>query len=452
MRILSAAVFLLLIATSAWAGAVKRKEPGPKAKGKVYEWAATNGLVYYYYVPKKYDPAKGANLTFILHGSNGMRGWGFANCPAGKFRKDDIVVSPDGTTSNGRGGFNSLGRPEDAKRFRAVHKELKEIFKVNATYLYGHSQGSFFSLYYAGEYPDEVQGVVAFASGVWTQTRLEERGHKQAIVLLHGTQDPVVPYAQSVGALQAYRETKYPILHLKSIEGWNHWPTANNSKVPHTQQQLAWCEGMTTKDPERLAASFEFLANNKVKMRHDYAATYSLAKRVTEADFASDALKKRAAKAMTTIDALAKAHVAALKGADPSEFAAKPWVGHAPMFLRSFRGVPSCEVFATDWDPAIDKHREAAVPQLRLYYQNRGNNVAAAFAAGVAAIEAGFLHYECNDNRFLKALEDWAKQAKRWQIPRDVLKRYNAIVPAYKKALQEAYRSCDGVNRKAGKL
>ena len=52
MRILSAAVFLLLIATSAWAGAVKRKEPGPKAKGKVYEWAAKNGLVYYYYVPK----------------------------------------------------------------------------------------------------------------------------------------------------------------------------------------------------------------------------------------------------------------------------------------------------------------------------------------------------------------------------------------------------------------
>ena len=122
-----------------------------------------------------------------------------------------------GVCANGRGGFNSLGQPNDARRFHALHQELKQKFKIRRTFLYGHSQGSFFSLYYAGEYPQEVDGVVAFASGVWTQTKLGKEGHHQAIVLLHGTQDPVVPYAQSVGAFQAYREAEYPILHLKSI-------------------------------------------------------------------------------------------------------------------------------------------------------------------------------------------------------------------------------------------
>ncbi len=452
MRIVLAVWLSLGIAVPATAGGVKQKEPGPKAKGKVYEWTAQNGLVYRYHVPKKYDAKRGANLTFILHGSNGNRGWGFANCPAGKFRADDIVVSPDGTTSNGRGGFNSIGRPQDVQRFHELHQALKNAFKVNATFLYGHSQGSFFALHYAGEHPDQVQGVVAFASGVWSQTRIQKKGHAQAIVLLHGMQDPVVPYVGSVGALKAYRDAKYPILHMKSIEGWNHWPTANNSKVPHTQQQLAWCEGMTTSDPDRLRVSFEFLASNKVKMRHDYSATYRLAKYVTEVKFVSEGLKKRAAKAMATIDKLAEAHVAALKNAHKKKFAPEPWVGHLPIFLRSFRGVPACDAFAKKWDRVIETHRDNAVPELRDYYQTRGKDAAAAFASAVKAIESGYLHYECADNRLLKALEDAAKEGKKLGIKRGVLKRYEAIVPAYKKALQEAQKECDGLNRKVGKL
>ena len=441
-----------LLALPAFAAGPKKKQPGPKATGKVYEWTSGNGTVLRYFVPKHYNHAKGANLTFILHGSNGNRGWGFANCPAGKFRADDIVVSPDGTTSNGRGGFNSLGRPDDAKRFHGLLKELKAAFRVRSTFLYGHSQGSFFALYYAAAYPDEVQGVVAMASGVWTQTQLGEQGHKQAIVLLHGTQDPVVPYAQSVGALAAYGKAGYPILHMKSIEGWNHWPTAMNSKVPHTQQQLAWCEGMTTDDPQRLKVSFEFLATNNPKQRHDYAATYSLAERIVGFEAAPASLKTRAKNAMTAIDKLAAAHVAALKGADGKKIAAKPWVGHLVIFLRSFRGVPACEEFAKTWDPILAEHREAAVANLRAYYQQRNSDPAAAFAAGVTAIEQGFLYCECADNRFLDALQKLAKDAKKFGIDKKDVKRCKAVLAPYRKALKGSARSVDGVNRKAGKL
>ena len=257
-----------------------------------------------------------------------------------------------------------------------------------------------------------------------------------------------MPYAQSVGAFKAYRDAKYPILHFKSIEGWNHWPTAMNSKVPHTQQQLAWCEGMITDDAQRQLVSLEFLLGNKSKDRHDYGATYSLARHVAGSPNASAAAKKHAQAAMAAIERAARAHVAALSGAK-DRFEAKAWVGHLPMFLRAYRGVPARDAFAQKWEPVLEQHKQAAVPSLRTYYQSkRAGKIAEAFAGGVAAIEAGYLHYECADREFLKTMAAWAKDAKKLRLPRDAAKTYKEMVPGYEKALKGAYRSFDGVNRK----
>src|SRR5438105_1924019 len=182
----------------------------PKAGGQaVYEAKSADGLVYAWRGPKHYDTAKGVGMTVILHGSNLDHRWGFANHDKATFRPDDLVLSPDGTTANGKGGFNFLGEPKDAKRLHALLEEARKAFKVRATYLYGHSQGSFFSVYYAGEYPEDVDGVVAHASGIWNWTKLGAAGHHQAIVLMHGTQDPVVPYSQSVGCFPSLVEAGY---------------------------------------------------------------------------------------------------------------------------------------------------------------------------------------------------------------------------------------------------
>ena len=97
-----------LASVAAAADKTKQRDPtAPRAKGEVYEWKSKDGLVYRYRLPKKYDQEKGCNLTMILHGSNLDRRWGFANHSYKTFRPDDLVVSPDGTTPNGRGGFNS---------------------------------------------------------------------------------------------------------------------------------------------------------------------------------------------------------------------------------------------------------------------------------------------------------------------------------------------------------
>jgi predicted esterase len=291
---------------------VAEREPGPEARGPVFRWTSPGGVACEYRIPEGYDPERGAALTVILHGSNLDRRWGFANHAAKSFRPADLVVSPDGTTPNGAGGFNSLGRPEDARRFRDFLQAWKSRFRVTATYLYGHSQGSFFALYFAGEHPEEVDGVVAHASGVWTQTRLGKKGHHQAIVLLHGTEDPVVPYVQSVGGLAVLQEAKYPLVRLRSLEGWNHWPAEHNGPVPHTSQQLAWVEGMTTTNPERLAACWEVLGEAREPREHDYAATYLLARRLERLGEAPARLRQSAAAAARAVEALVEAHARAM--------------------------------------------------------------------------------------------------------------------------------------------
>jgi predicted esterase len=444
MRTVHALLAGALLATPALADKVKQEEPGPKAKGKVAEWKSKDGLLYLYYVPKGYDPDRGANLVVFLHGTGMTRGWGLANVRLGEFRPDDVLVSPDGTTSTG-GGPNFMGEPKDAQRLRGLIEELKQVFRIRATFLYGHSNGSFFALYYAGEYPSEVQGVLAHASGVWNWTKLAPEGHHQAIVLMHGTRDPVVPFGQSVGGYDAYVEAKYPMVRLRAIEGGSHVPAELNYKVPHTSQQLAWIEGMTTGDPARLAAAFEALSDVKVREYHDYAALYALSKRIVDGE-APDALKAKARAAMEAVDAGAKAHVDALRPPDPLRIEAEGWVGHLPMFLRAYRGVPACDAFAGKWEPVVREQTEAAIRHLRAMHAAK--DPAEAFAEGVAAIREGFLFHECSDPEFLKRLGQWRKDRK-LKLPKEAVKEYDDLVPLYEKAIQEGFRSFEAAERKA---
>jgi hypothetical protein len=90
---------------------------------------------------------------------------------------------------------------------------------------------------------------------VWTWSNLGKFGHGQAIALLHGTDDANVPYGQSVGGREAYRDVGYPMVHLRTLWGRDHrphWVEAAN--------ELAWCEGMVSPDVARVGASLDALA------------------------------------------------------------------------------------------------------------------------------------------------------------------------------------------------
>ncbi len=442
-------VFLLLAASALAGDKFPRKEPGSKAKGKVYEWTAKNGLVYLFRVPKQYDAKKGASLTLILHGSNLDRRWGFWNHKQETFRPDDIVVSPDGTTANGRGGFNLMGESRDAKRLRALHVELKKIFNVKRTFLYGHSQGSFFSFFYAGIYPKDVDGVVGHASGRWGWTQGGPQGHHIPFVFMHGTDDPVVPYRQSVGGHWWYTQKKYPMVRLRSLEGWNHWPAEHNGNIPHTSQQLAWVEGMATNEPERMQWCFDFLCGNKNKERHDWSGTYTLAKRIADHPQAPDKLKRRAAAAMDAINKLAEAHVAKIKFPAKGEFKKGPWPGHTILFLRAFADVPAREAFVEEHKKVLDRHAKDGQKAFNKYWPlNKNKKDKKAFETAVAGLKKAFLYYDLVRRDFLRHMQDLRKRAKSLRASKRTLKDYDALVPDLLKSLKKGAQDFDSLNRK----
>ena len=425
----------------------------PKAGGEtVYESKSADGLVYWWRGPKHSDAAKGVGLTLILHGSNLSHGWGFANHDKATFRPDDLVLVPDGTTSNGKNGFNFLGEPKDAKRLHALLTEVKKAFKVRGTYLYGHSQGSFFSIYYAGEYPEDVDGVVAHASGIWNWSKLGDAGHHQAIVLMHGTQDPVVPYSNSAGSFPSLVDAHYPIARLYPLEWWNHWPAEHNSAggTPHTSQELAWVEGMSTKDADRLDACLDMLCDVKDKVEHDWGGLWSLAKHVGGAAFAKPSTKTRATKAVDVVEALAKKHAEALSGVKPGAPPdGKPWMAHLPVFLRQFHGIPGAVELEASWKATFEKHQEKGIAHLKKYYASREKGVPEAFDEGCAAIEEGFLWCEVQDRAFRESLEGWQKDAKKYKLSKKALKDFS-VVEGMKAAWKKGWDEYADVCKTAG--
>jgi predicted esterase len=446
---LVAVAALVVFPSATRAGSFDKKAPDPKAPaGKVFEWKSGGGTTCLWRAPARYDEATGVNLTLILHGSNLTREWGFANHSAKEFRPDDFVVSPDGTTPNGKGGFNFL--KEDSREVHALLEELRAAMKVRAVFLYGHSQGSFFALQYAGDFPQDVAGVVAHASGLWTWTAHGKKGHHQAVVFMHGTQDPVVPYGNSVGGWKALVDAGYPMVRLRSLEGWNHWPAEHNGEVPHTSQQLAWVEGMTTKDPDRLASSFDVLAKPKREGvgEHDFAGAWSLAGRIAEMEEAPAALKERAARTRKRVEDLAAAHVEEMRLPEKIEFSKDAWVGHLPVFLRAFQGVPAREDLAKRLEPVLEAHEKAAVGNLREYYRVlQSKKVPAAFESGTSAIAKGFLWHECWDSTVRENLAGWRKDAGKHKLSKGALKAYDAVGKDFGDAITDGWKAFEKVNR-----
>lgn len=448
-RILLLAGLAAALATAgtpaAGAAETPEKAPSPKTGGKVCAWKSKGGLRYEYFVPERYDPEKGANLTFILHGTGLDRRWGFANHEAGDFRPEDVVVSPDGPTPvNNRLWANEA---DDIQALHDLQGELGGIFKVRQVFVYGHSQGAFFAFLYAATYPKEVAGALGQAGGVWTNTPLTSENRGLAMVLMHGTADPVVPFSNSKGGHEFLLKQGYSLAHLRALEGWNHWPNAF-----HAGQELAWIEGMTTGDPARAEASLRHFEEVREKEALDFAALHSVGRRLAAMAGAPEEARNRGEAAAAAVEQLASGHAEAIRAGAGKEgagkFDGKPWIGHAIRFLRDFQGVPACDALAKDWDRTMVQHREKAVEELRDFYRTRRGDAKKAFEAGVRAVQVGFLHYECADPDFLKTLEGFAKDAKKNRLDPAAMKAYRQFVEPYAKALEDGGRDYAGLNRK----
>lgn len=426
------------------------KEPDAKATGRLYTWKAADGLAYDWYLPKSYDPEKGVTLTFVLHGSNGWKGWGFSMHPPGEFRPEDFVVSPEGTTPNGQGGFNFLQAQNDLDRLYALHTELKAKIRVNATYVYGLSQGSFFAHFYAGHHGDEVDGIVAHGSNLWLGSGLAKANHRQAIAVMHGRGDPVVSYPNGVSAWKGYVEAKYPLLTFRTLELDLHW-----APWGHQAQQLAWCEGMTSADPERVAHNLQWLLDvqDADGWFRDPVAAYQVAARAATMDGVNPKLQSSARKLMESVDDVAQKHVAAIESSRAKTkgklAGGATWVGHAHYFVRDWRGMPAADAFLASWSKTLEKHDDAAKDGWTDYYKalEKGKS-ADAMSAAVKAIEDGFLNYWTLDAEMLANLAKWRDDPKGNDLPKTHVKRYDAVVKPFLEAIEKGKKEYADLNRK----
>lgn len=225
-----ASVPLLLCAQLALAQKeVEVVEPNIKAAGgKVLEWRSAQGKPYWYRLPRDIDPKQPPDLLLMLHGTGSDHRWSFWNYRDERFRKRDIVVSPDGLTPGADDTFNFRQGPKDGDHIAELIIDFKHRFPIGRVYLYGHSQGAFFCYWFAGEHPELVDGIVAHAGNVLDVKHSKLAKQKVAIGILHSRADTVVRVDCALRTEKIYREQGYEKLKLEIVEGMTaeigHWP------------------------------------------------------------------------------------------------------------------------------------------------------------------------------------------------------------------------------------
>lgn len=431
-----AAIVLLGLRFAAPVRAGDLPSAAPSADAKPHTWhesKSEGGVRYAWKVPKDYDGKTKRNLTAILHGTGLDYRWGPANHPAGVFRPDDVVVSFDGPSPGQDGTRLFLGEKKDADACAAFLTEMRAAFAVDRVFLYGHSQGGFFVVYFAGEHPEAVAGVVAHASGAWNWSKTTGAVKKVAIAFQHGTLDPVVPYGQSPGSRDAYAEAGFELLHLRRLDRYNHWPNAIRST-----ESLDWCEGMTTADPER---ALELVRRILLPKKPDeyqwetvvgYSAARDVLRRLEKrgpAPFAEVEEKTAAAAAalVARIEAEGAKHVAALdksvKARKDLTLKSAGWIGHLVPLREDFRGVESVEAYVkkVGFDAELASQRKAVSAILDAWY---GSSPPKSMYEAIVTNLAGACLFEGFPSELAQRLDEWKSSAKSLGIDPKLLKKH----------------------------
>ncbi len=450
----SALVLSLFVLLSARADDPARLEPSLTAElAKAFAWTFQNRLRYTWVLPAGIKPGARRDLIIICHGTGLDYRWGSANYKPGQFRPSDIVLSVDGPSKADDGSRLFLGNEHDAEVFADFIVEVSKIFQTDRVYLYGHSQGSFFVCYFIGQHPELVDGAVAHASGVWTWTQYNADVARIPLAFMHGTNDPVVPYGQSVGGRDWYREQGHRAVQLRRLPGYNHWPNGDRAS-----ECLEWCIGMRTEDPARaLAAAREMLRPKGTdEYGYEIAPWFSGARDVLRRlegagprAFDAAALEKAGPGALAEAKALAQKIEAAgvaqverlreqIKSRDDLKLDGRPWLGHLLALREDFRGVDAVEAFLKELDfDQMAKEQDKASSEFQAIWWDRGTP-AEKFAAATATLPRCFL-LDTLPSGMGAQLEAWFKAAEANHLGPDAGRSY-AAVAQWRSAMAEGLK------------
>lgn len=233
--------------------AEKIVEPSPAApREKLLEWKTPQGQPYWYRLPEKLKAEAPPALILMLHGTGMTHGWSFWNYPiiAGGFRKNDIVVSPEGLSPDGNGHFNFMQGEADGDQLADLIALFRKKFAIGRVYVYGHSQGAFFAYWFAGAHPELIDGIVAHAGNVLDVAFPKLAKEKVGIAILHGKADAVVPVECAYRTEKIYLEQGYKKVKLLAVDGLTeqsgHWPLPQQAA-----ELLAWLDQVSAQSAEQ---------------------------------------------------------------------------------------------------------------------------------------------------------------------------------------------------------
>jgi predicted esterase len=430
---------VLLLCGRAAAEDPPRLEPTlDAAPNKAWAWTSAGGLRYTWVLPAGIAQGEKRDLVVICHGTGLDYRWGAANCKPGEFRASDFVVSVDGPSKGPEDSRLFMGREEDAAAFASFLGEMQKAFPVRRVFLYGHSQGGFFVVYFAGENGDMVDGVVAHASGAWNWSKVDEATMDVPIVFMHGTGDPVVPYEQSLGSRDHYTSVGHGMTALRRMPRYNHWPNAVRAS-----ECIDWCIGIQTTDPPEAFGAAEALLRVKPADEYSYrcpvwfsgaAAILGRFRGRGENPFQegqTGGVEAEAIALLNRVEAEGAGHVELLKtqitSRDDLKLDGRPWLGHLISLREDFRGVEPVEAFYRElgYDELAAKHTETSGRITREWYRQASDR--GIFETAVRVLPDCFLA-EGLPPELVEFIPKAFAQAQALNVSPDSIKRYRNFV------------------------
>lgn len=160
-----------------------------------------NGLQrdYRLYVPAGYNPANAAPLVLNLHGftSNALEQEFYAGMNAVADTAGFLVCYPNGIDNSWNVGWFFGSTADDVGFLSALIDELSTRYTLdsNRVYACGMSNGGFMSYRLACELNDRIAAVASVTGSMVPAYRPQcNPGRPVAVMEIHGTADPVVPY------------------------------------------------------------------------------------------------------------------------------------------------------------------------------------------------------------------------------------------------------------------
>lgn len=404
-------------------GEVPKVDPGQAEGGEVLAWTSPAGQPYWYRLPRKIQEKSPPNLIFMLHGSNVPYGWAFWNYPIGNggFRPDDIVVAPEGMApAQGDGVFNFIQGKPDGDQLRDLIQAFDDEFPIGNVYLYGHSQGAFFAYWFAGEYPELVDGIVAHAGNVLDVRHTTLSKEKVAIGILHADSDQVVPVECAHRTDKIYRELGYQKVRLYIIEGIRpqagHWPMPSQ-----VLEMLEWLDQVSVSSARQGVS----VALSELGKEWPDLGVISDAVREAEGRIKkyrgddADEVRERLSLIRAWLDGAAQAHAELLNSypdADDIKEKMGDWASHFSSCHRAFAENKEWERAVREMVALAKKHEKVVGKALKgLSKPGRSS-----FRAALDALEEGYMSSDWRklESAVLALIEDPPKGVKAEDLQR----------------------------------